>query len=128
MVGGADRADDLARRRLALLTHHRQELRTLFRKLLRELRTFAPVALDSEPVHRLTRDEALLAHDGQIVFRIAGRGAGVAARAGIEIDDHGPLVGSVLVLIRLGAPVPAVSTSWKSDYRMTKGVSFERST
>src|SRR5208283_3567337 len=62
MVGGAHRADDLARCRLALLTHHRQELRTLLRKFLRGLRPFAPVALDSDPMHLLTPEEALLAH------------------------------------------------------------------
>jgi hypothetical protein len=89
-----------------LLAHHRQELRALLRKFLGVFGALAPIALDSQPVHRLAREEALLADDRQIVFRIAGRRTGVAARAGIEIDDHGPLVRSILVLIRLRALDP----------------------
>ena len=78
----------------------------MFRKFLRGLRPFAPIALNSEPVHHLALQEAFLAHDREIIFRIAGRGTGVAARTGIEIDDHGPLVGSLLILIGLGALDP----------------------
>ena len=128
MVGGAHRADDLAGRRLALLAHHRQELGALLGKLLGELRALAPVALDPKPVHRLALREALLAHYGQIVLRIAGGGARIAAGAGVEVDDHGPLVGSLLVLIRLGALGPQLRPVIKSGYLMTKGVSLLRST
>src|ERR1019366_9561501 len=85
MMGGAHRANDLARRSPTLLTNPRQELRHLFPKFHPRLLSRAPVALDSEPVHRVTGNEALLAHDWQIVFRIAGRGTGVAASTGIEI-------------------------------------------
>ncbi len=46
-------------------------------------------------MHFAAAHDLLFAHYSDIVFRLAGDHAGVAAIAAIEIDDHGPLVAVV---------------------------------
>jgi hypothetical protein len=48
------------------------------------------VAVDAQPQHLAPARDLILADDRYIVFDIAGRNAGVAADATVEIDHHAP--------------------------------------
>src|SRR6185312_13317638 len=52
----------------------------------------AVVAVDADPVHLPPTVDFLLADHWNVILRLAGDGAGVAADARIEVDDHSPLV------------------------------------
>ena len=84
MHRGADRADQLARRLLAVHAGHRLEQRAALgagRRL---------VAVDADPVHLAAGGDLLAADDRDVVLGLAGDGAGVAADAGVEVDRHAP--------------------------------------
>src|SRR5581483_8317192 len=49
------------------------------------------VAIQPNPVHLAPAPDLLLADDGDVVFRLAGHHAGVAADARIEVNRHAPL-------------------------------------
>ncbi len=90
-----DRADDLARRVLALLTGHRLVDR-LHR--LRRVDVAGEVVVDADPVHLAVLAHLLLADHRDVVFRHAGDDAGAAAGARRQVDGHAPLVALVLVV------------------------------
>ena len=50
------------------------------------------VAVDAQPVHLAAAQHLVLADDRDVVLRLAGDDAGVAADAGVEVDRHAPLV------------------------------------
>ena len=56
------------------------------------------IAIDANPLHLAAEKNLFLAHDGNVVFALAGDDAGVAADAGIEVDAQRPLVAFVLKL------------------------------
>src|SRR5581483_931886 len=89
---GVHRADGLAGRVRALLAEHRQKARLHIRELA------LPVALDPDPLLGPVLQEALLLVDRDVVFRLAGDDARLAARAAIQVDRHAPLVRARLVL------------------------------
>ena len=97
MHRGIDRTDALARSELALLASHRLEgnLRILGdRGVALESGRIIPV--EPDPVH-LTAAQHLVAPDNRdVVLGLTGNHAGVAADAGIQIDRHAPLVGTIL--------------------------------
>src|SRR6185312_15389842 len=78
------RADHFARCVLALHARHR-----LKHELWALERTFV-VPVDAQPVHLTIARDLYPADHRTVVFGLAGRDAGVAADAGIEIDAHGP--------------------------------------
>src|SRR5690606_37409272 len=80
--GGAHRADEFAGRVLAVHAGHRLEGRLA---ALRQL-----VGVDADPVHLAPAGDLLLAHHRDVVLRLAGCGAGVAADAGVQVDAHRP--------------------------------------
>ena len=53
------------------------------------------VAIDANPVHFASAHHLVLADNRNVVFRLAGDDAGVAAIAAIEVDGHGPFVALV---------------------------------
>ncbi len=59
------------------------------------------VAVDADPVHLAPRGDLLLAHDRDVVLRHARHDAGIAAVAGVEVDDHPPLVAFVRPLVAM---------------------------
>ncbi len=84
MVGRAHGADHFAGRVLALHAGH--GLKVGFGIVAVAL----VVGVDANPVHVAANDALLLADDGDVVFRLAGDHAVVAAHAGVEIDRHAP--------------------------------------
>src|SRR5262249_20246566 len=86
MVAGGGRADRLARRRIALLTHHGPELETDVWKLA------LPVALDAKPVHRSAPSRLHVADSRDVVLGVTGRHARATSIAAIQIDRKSPLV------------------------------------
>ena len=56
------------------------------------------VGVDPEPLHVAPDLDLLLADDGDVVLRVAGDDAGVAADAGVHVDGHAP--GVLVVDIR----------------------------
>ena len=94
MDGSADRADDFAGRVLALHAGHGLEVG------LGIVAVALVVGVDADPVHVTAELRLLLADDGDVVFRLAGQHAVVAAHAGVEINGHAP--GIVLFLVRIG--------------------------
>src|SRR4051812_12232734 len=48
------------------------------------------VAVDVDPLHLAAPGHLLLAHDRDVVLRLAGHDAGAAADAGIQVDRHPP--------------------------------------
>src|SRR5207248_4974463 len=86
-----DRADQLARRILAVHTRHR---------LMRDPGTFLLARVkraNSDPMHLAVKTNLLFAYHRNIVFGLAGDGAGMAADTDIEIDDHAPFVAFVWI-------------------------------
>src|SRR5205823_4240961 len=59
------------------------------------------VGIDADPVHVAADDDLLFADDGDVVLRLAGKHAVVAAHAGVEVDRHAPGVVFFVVGIRL---------------------------
>ena len=53
------------------------------------------VAVDADPVHLAPAAHLVLADDRDVVLRLAGDDAGVAADAGVEVDRHAPGVAVV---------------------------------
>src|SRR5205085_5683493 len=80
-----DGADVLAGRVLAVHAGHGLEERA----------SLLVVAIDADPVHLASRDYLLLAHRRNVVLRLAGDRAGVAADAGVEVDAHRPAIAFV---------------------------------
>ena len=80
------RAHRLAGSVLTVLAQHRQKARL-------HVGEFAfPIALDADPLFGAVLDETLLFIDGNIVLRLAGHHACLAAGAAVDVDDHAPLV------------------------------------
>ena len=80
------RAHRFARRVVALLAEHRPELDPHVREIT------LVVAFDAEPVHGAAAPGLFGRHRGNVVFGMARRDAGFAARALVEIDRHSPAV------------------------------------
>src|SRR3954465_3633048 len=98
MHRGVNRTSHLAGRLFAVHAGHRLE------EALRIVELAGEIAIDAQPLHLAAPRDLILAHDGDIVFRIAGSDTGIAADAGIEIDYHapgGPRIGPFGVQARL---------------------------
>src|SRR5256714_10534234 len=82
----ADRADDFARRLLALLTWQRLivSLRVRF--------VAAVVAVNPQPVHLAAAHHLLFADHRDVVFGVAGDDAGRTADAGVNVNRHAPAI------------------------------------
>ena len=52
---------------------------------------------DADPVHLSVNTNLLFAYHRNIVFRLAGNGAGMAADADVEIDHHAPFVAFIRI-------------------------------
>jgi hypothetical protein len=53
------------------------------------------VAVDAQPMHLTAAHHLLLAHDRNVVLRLARHDAGIAADARVKIDRHAPLMVAV---------------------------------
>ena len=62
---------------------------------LRIVRASFIIAVDAQPMHLPAAGHFGFADDRNIVFRLAGDDAGVAADAGVHIDGHAPGVAFV---------------------------------
>ncbi len=83
-VGGVGRAHRLARGVVAVLAEDRAELHPHVREV-----AFV-ITLDADPVHGAAPRRLEVANGGNVVFGMARRDAGFAARALVEIDRHAP--------------------------------------
>ena len=71
---------------------------------MRDLRIFHRAGVKrthADPVHLAMDADLLFAYDWNIIFRLTGDGAGMAADADIEIDDHAPFVAFVWIFRRV---------------------------
>ncbi len=100
---GSHRADLLAGGVLTLLAGNRLEKRWGIEKRLivagrivrrRPNRLFV-IAVDTDPVHFAAAHHLILADHGDVVLRLAGDHASVAAIAFVQVDGHRPLVSAV---------------------------------
>ena len=82
--GGGDGADELARRVLAVHAGDRLVKRARVGRVPLE------VAVHADPVHGVAARDLVLSDDGDVVLRLAGHDAGVAAGAGVQVDRHAP--------------------------------------
>src|SRR5262249_56784676 len=78
------RADDLARRVLAVLAEHRLE------GGLRLGRIAEVIAVDADPLHLPPARHLVLAHHRHVVLGLTGGDARVAADARVQVDRHAP--------------------------------------
>src|SRR5258708_618164 len=100
---GADGANLLARRVLTLLAGNRlKKCRGIEKRLIvarwivgRRLDRLFVVAVDADPMHFAAAHDLILADYGDVVFRLAGDHAGIAAIALVQVDGHRPLVSVV---------------------------------
>src|SRR6516225_3789225 len=90
VVGGKGRADHLAGRVGAVLTGKWEERG--FCSFQRGL----DIAMDPDPGHGPTALHLDRSHDGKVVLQVAGRGAGTATGAAIEVHHHSPAMLGVL--------------------------------
>src|SRR6185503_963021 len=81
---GADRADRLTRRLLALHARHRLVIN------LGVPGVALVIAIDAQPVHLALGQHLLLADHRDVVLRLTGDDATVAPGADRGVDDHGP--------------------------------------
>ena len=58
------------------------------------------ITIDAKPVHLAAANDLVLAHDGNVVFRLTGDNTRAATDAGAEIDRHSPGILCVLALFR----------------------------
>ncbi len=87
-VYGTDR---LAGRIIAVLAEHRHEPRLHVRVVA------FPIPLDSDPVDCPPLRSFLLAGYADVIFSVTGHNAGLASGAAIEINDHFPLMGPIVL-------------------------------
>ena len=87
---GAHRANLLAGRVLAVLADHGLEVRARRGQIALE------IGVDAQPLHVAADAHLLLAHHRNIVLGITAHDAGIAARAAVHVDRHGPGVGLVV--------------------------------
>src|SRR4029077_16382908 len=87
VYGCADRAHHLTGRVFALHTRYRLEIRFGI------IAVALIVGVHAQPVHVASDDDLLLAHNRNVIFRLASDNAVVAAYAGVEVDSHAPCVG-----------------------------------
>src|SRR5208282_5210964 len=59
------------------------------------------IGIDTQPVHVAADHDLLFANDRNVVLRLAGDGAIIAADAGVQINGHAPYIGFFLVRIGL---------------------------
>ena len=104
MHGGIHRADHLAGGQLTLLAGHRFEGDLgVLGNLTVAIAAKGPgrdapigiIPVDADPVHLAAADHLVPADDRNVVLRLAGDDAGLAAGAGVEVDRHSPLVQTV---------------------------------
>src|SRR5580700_2408259 len=100
--GGADRADLLAGRVLALLARDGLEkcLGVIERVPFAGRRIVGGrlgrvITVDTDPVHLAAAHYLVLAYDGNIVFRLTRHNASIAAIATVQIDGHAPGIAGV---------------------------------
>jgi hypothetical protein len=86
VIAGVSRTHRLAGRIVALLAKHRLKANARVGEL-----TF-PIALYANPVLGAAAGGFVRARGTYIVFGVAGDYTGFAARAAIEVDDHGPFM------------------------------------
>jgi len=65
---------------------------------LRLINITVEIAIDSYPVHLATLARLLLAHQWNVVFRLTGNRAGVAANARVQINAHPPLITGIVAV------------------------------
>src|SRR5690606_10504737 len=97
--GRGHRANHLARGVLAVHAGQRLEVGTQ-----RVCFIAGVIGVDADPVHLPPAANLLLADHRDVVLGLASHHTGIAARAGVLIDDHRPLV-AVLILIVLVVPL-----------------------
>src|SRR5205807_10291019 len=90
VVGRTDRAHHFAGGVFALHASERLKVR------LRILDVALVVTVDTDPMHLAAAAHLIFADDGDVVLRLTGDHAGVAADAGREIDRHTPRVAVVI--------------------------------
>src|SRR5262249_20870426 len=93
--GGVHRADDLTGRVLAVHAGHRLV------QHLGGVQIAGEVAVDAQPLHLAAPRHLVLPDDGDVVLGDAGRDAGVAADASVEIDRHAPRIAEERMLVRV---------------------------
>src|SRR5208283_2387482 len=102
LVRREDRANRLAGGGAAMLAQHGQVTYAHVAKALKSAVRRAPadivdvaighIALEAKPRHDAAANRLLLAHDRDVVLEVAGRDAGAAARAAVEVDAHPPAI------------------------------------
>ena len=71
---------------------HEGDLRVFGNRVTRGGTAIEEIAVQTNPVHVTSLEHLLAADDGDIVLGLAGRHAGVATRARVEVDRHAPLL------------------------------------
>ena len=96
---GANGADLLARRVLALLARNRlekclwiEERLVVAGRIVGRGFSFLVIAVDANPVHFAAAHHLILADDRNVVLRLASDHASVATVAFVQVDGHRPLV------------------------------------
>src|SRR6202041_190302 len=89
--GGADRADIFARCVFALHAGQRLVIH------LGIVQVPAEIGVNANPVHGATARHLIFAHDGDVVLRLAGNHARVAADTPVQVNRHAPGIAAVLV-------------------------------
>ena len=87
MRRSSHRANQFAGRVLTLHARHRLE------KTLWIVPRTVVVGVDANPVHVAALERLLLPNHGNVVLRLAGNNAVVAAHAGVQVDRHAPGIG-----------------------------------
>lgn len=81
---GLNWADQLTRGVFTVLTQYGLKVR------FRIIRVAPVITVYADPVHFAAMQNFLLAHNRDVVFRLAGNDTGIAAYATIQVDDHPP--------------------------------------
>ena len=88
MGGRRHRANHFTGRLFALLAKDRLKIRAVgFTQIVTR-----EISVDPEPVHFAASLDLLLADHRDVIFRLAGYDARIAADAGIQVDGHSPFV------------------------------------
>src|SRR5579862_8177369 len=88
---GTDGADVFAGRVFALHAGHRLVIH------FRIVEVAAEVSVDADPLHDAAAHHLFLTDHGDVVLRLAGDDAGVAADAAVQIDRHAPRIAVVFI-------------------------------
>ena len=71
---------------------HKGDLRIFRNRRANLVTSIKEITVETNPVHTTSFQDLVATHYGNVIFRLTSRDAGIATRAGVQINRHPPLL------------------------------------